>query len=160
MDDGHGRARHLPLQAGQALNRLKDEIQAAIEARKTGFEDAALPDFGPVPGGTYDPATLWWAHERLHRAVLEDYAPRLAAFASRRDRLEAGFIKRVEALIARGGSAAEAGALSQAIWKEAAEAERGWLKDVLAVRPRPARRPSHLYRMHWRKLARQARMRP
>lgn len=125
-----------------------------------GFEDAALPDFGSVPGGTYDPATLWWAHERLHRAVLEDYAPRLAAFASRRDRLEAGFIERVEAFITRGGSAAEAGALSQAIWKEAAEAERGWLKDVLAVRPRSNKRPSHLYRMHWRKLARQARMRP
>lgn len=29
-------------EAGQSLNRLKDEIQAAIEARKTAFEDAAL----------------------------------------------------------------------------------------------------------------------
>ena len=122
------------------------------------FEGAALPDFGPTPSDTFDPATLWWSHERLHRAVLEDYAPRLAAYAAKRDRLEQSFIERVEALIARGGSAEEAGALSQAIWKEAAEAERGWLADVLAIRPRANKRPSHLYRMHWKRLARLSKM--
>src|SRR5690606_737140 len=78
-----------------------------------GFEGAALPDFGPVPGDTYNPATLWWRHERLHRAVLEDYPARLNAFAGERDRLEASFLARVEALLARGGSAEEAGRLSR-----------------------------------------------
>ncbi|MFZ3035506.1 MAG: carcinine hydrolase/isopenicillin-N N-acyltransferase family protein [Parvibaculum sp.] len=123
-----------------------------------GWEGAGLPDFGPVPTDSFDASTLWWSHERLHRAVLEDYGPRMAAFASKRDRLEASFIERVDALIARGGSAEDAGALSRAIWKEAAEAERGWLADVLAIRPRATKRPSHLYRMHWQKLARLARL--
>ncbi len=123
-----------------------------------GFEGATLPDFGPLPGGTFDPATRWWAHEQLHRAVLKDYRPRLAAYAARRDRLEAGFIARVEAFIARGGSAEEAGALSRAIWKEADEAERSWLELVQAVPVRARHQPSPLYRMHWQKLARLAKM--
>ena len=123
-----------------------------------GFEGAALPDFGPRPTDRYDARTLWWSHERLHRAVLEDYAPRLAAFAPARDRLEAGFIARVEAFLARGGSAEEAGVLSRGIWKEAAEAERGWLEAVRAVPVRPRHRPSPLYLMHWQKLARLAKM--
>tara|TARA_R110002124_G_scaffold47963_1_gene141950 strand:- start:522 stop:1898 length:1377 start_codon:yes stop_codon:yes gene_type:complete len=123
-----------------------------------GFEGAALPDFGPVPGDTFDPATRWWAHEQLHRAVLEDYAPRLAAYAGARDRLEASFIARVEALLARGGTAEEAGALSRAIWREADMAERSWLEQVQAIPVRPRHQPSHLYRMHWAKLARLAKM--
>lgn len=123
-----------------------------------GFEGAALPDFGPPPGGTFDPATLWWGHERLHRAVLDDYAPRIRAFAGARDRLEASFVARVEALLKRGGSAEEAGRLSQAIWKEAAEAERNWLAQVRRVSPRPGQSPSLLYKMHWAKLGRLAKM--
>jgi hypothetical protein len=87
-----------------------------------------------------------------------DYAPRLATYAGERDRLEASFVARVEALLARGGNAEEAAALSQTIWREAAVAERQWLQQVNALPIRTRRQPSHLYRMHWRKLARQARM--
>lgn len=123
-----------------------------------GFEGAALPDFGPVPSDIYDPATIWWGHERLHRAVLDDYRPRLAAFAAKRDRLEASFVKRVDALMARSGTAAEAGALSIACWKEAAVAEAEWLAEVRKVPVRQAHLPSQLYRMHWKKLARLAKM--
>ncbi len=117
-----------------------------------GFEGVDLPDFGPTPSDSFDPATLWWSHEQLHRAVLEDYAPRLASFAAKRDRLEASFIARVEALLTRGGSADEASALSKAIWQEAVAAERAWLTDVHAIPPRTRHKPSRLYRMHWKKL--------
>lgn len=123
-----------------------------------GFEGAALPDFGPAPTGSFDQATLWWRHERLHRAVLEDYAPRLAAFAGERDRLEASFFERVEALLARGGGAEEAGRLSRAIWAEAAEAEERWLARVQAMPKRRGKGGSFLYRMHWRELAKLAGM--
>lgn len=123
-----------------------------------GFEGAALPDFGPVPADRFDPATLWWRHERLHRAVLEDYAPRLAAFAGERDRLEASFFERVDAFLARGGSAEEAGRLSRAIWAEAAEAEERWLARVQAMPKRRGKSGSLLYRRHWRGLAKLAGM--
>jgi dipeptidase len=123
-----------------------------------GFEGAALPDFGPRPTDIYDPDTLWWRHERLHRAVLDDYRPRLAAFADRRDRLEASFIARVDALLARGGTSEEAGALSRTCWAEARAAEDEWLAAAMRVPVRPRHRPSQPYRMHWKKLARLARM--
>ncbi|MEP5930003.1 MAG: hypothetical protein ABJ325_21380, partial [Nitratireductor sp.] len=91
-----------------------------------GFAEARLPDFGPAPDDTYDVRTRWWRHERLHRAVLRNYPERMAAYGPERDRLEAGFIERVEAFLRRGGSAAEAGALSREIWREADAAETRW----------------------------------
>ncbi|MBX3490104.1 hypothetical protein [Parvibaculum sp.] len=124
-----------------------------------GFEGAGLPDFGPAPGDAFDARTRWWRHELLHRAVLRNYPERLAAFAGERDRLEASFVARVEALLARGGSAAEAGALAAAIWREADAAEERWLSKVRAVPENPAFRPSAPMAAHWGSLARQARMR-
>jgi secernin len=42
---------------------------------------------GPAPTGTFDPSTLWWSHERLHRRVLKD--PSLyASFTFERDEIE------------------------------------------------------------------------
>jgi hypothetical protein len=38
------------------------------------FFDAAMPDMGPSPGGTYTEGSLWWKHERLHRRAVTDYA--------------------------------------------------------------------------------------
>jgi len=57
---------------------------------------AVLPDssvLGPEPAGTYDPDSLWWTHERLHRAVMRDYATRVPLFRDERDELEAMFLR-------------------------------------------------------------------
>ena len=124
-----------------------------------GWTGAGLPDFGPAPGDVFDARTRWWRHERLHRAVLRNYPERLAAYAGERDRLEASFAARVEALIRREGSAAEAGALSRALWREADAAEARWLEKVLRVPENPAFRPSAPMAAHWGSLARQARLR-
>ncbi len=124
-----------------------------------GFEGAGLPEFGPAPGDVFDARTRWWRHERLHRAVLRNYPERLAAIAGERDRLEASFVARVEAFLKRGGSAAEAGALSAAIWREADAAEERWFDKVKAVPENPAFRPSAPMAAHWGSLARQARFR-
>ncbi len=119
---------------------------------------AALPDFGPAPTDIYDARTRWWRHERLHRAVLRNYPERMAAYAGERDRLEASFGERVEALLARGGSAEEAGALSHAIWREADAAAERWYERVRKIPENPAFRPSTPMAAHWGSLARQARM--
>lgn len=45
-------------------------------------------DLGPEPTAAYDPRTLWWAHEPLHRRVLRDPSRLLPLFDSERDDIE------------------------------------------------------------------------
>lgn len=123
-----------------------------------GFAAAALPDFGPAPSDHYDGRTLWWRHERLHRAVLADYAGRLPLYAGARDRLEAQFVERVETLLARDAGPAAASALAREIWREAEAAEKQWLRLVLAVPPRAKAAPSAPFRAHWEALSHRAHM--
>ncbi len=56
------------------------------------FEGKVLPDTGPIPKGTYNPKTLWWQHEKLHRCVLKDYS-RLSLYRDKRDAMEISFLE-------------------------------------------------------------------
>lgn len=49
---------------------------------------AGLSDLGPTPEGTFNSETMWWKHEMLHRAVLQDYQSRMAVFKSARVTIE------------------------------------------------------------------------
>ena len=49
-------------------------------------------DLGPRPTDTFDGETLWWRHERLHRAAMSDPARLLARYASERDTIEAAWL--------------------------------------------------------------------
>ena len=45
-------------------------------------------DLGPPPDDHFDPRTLWWRHELLHRTALRDPVKAFPAFTSERDELE------------------------------------------------------------------------
>ena len=45
-------------------------------------------DLGPAPGDRFDPRTLWWRHERLHRCALRDPAAAHGLYAPERDEVE------------------------------------------------------------------------
>ena len=57
-----------------------------------------LPDLGTIPQGIYDTDSLWWKHEKLHRALLQDYPARSAVLLGPRDKLETDFIEGVSNL--------------------------------------------------------------
>ena len=59
--------------------------------------DQMLPPVGPTPTGTYHHESLWWRHEKLHRAVLLDYAARLGRYNRERDDMENRWIRRAMA---------------------------------------------------------------
>ena len=114
--------------------------------------DASLPDTGPAPVETYDPATLFWRHERLHRATLRDHEHLIQTFAPDRDALEHEFV--MEAFAARGTKPAVRAEVSARCFSRADEAESEWLKRVQNA-------PSDENWLHaaaWKKLNRQARM--
>jgi dipeptidase len=118
---------------------------------KPVFIDAGLQPQGAIPGDRYDERTLWWRHERLHRALLHgDYARGMAEIAPERDTLEANFRGRVEEVLAMRGPAGIRARrrIAERCWREAAAAEARWLRIVpriAAARTRPA------YRRSWRR---------
>jgi hypothetical protein len=91
-------------------------------------------DTGPAPAGGYDPHSLFWRHERLHRHVLRDYEGRRSLFDADRAALEA-----------RGWEAASPGACSEA-WAAHRDAVLGWTDRVDRA---PASRANPLFSRYW-----------
>jgi secernin len=96
---------------------------------------------GPAPTDRFDPATLWWRHELLHRAVLADYPRHIQLLQTQRDAVEAEWV-------ASPPSTTEAFAL-------AARLEQTWLEQIDG--PLVDRRPWWV-RSTWRDLDKCANM--
>jgi secernin len=124
------------------------------------FYVAPLPDGIGEPTGEADGETMWWAHERLHRAVLLDYPTRLSVYEEERDGLEAAFVAEEEALYRQyrdAPSGARVSALaefSQLCLDRASVATRQWEGRVRAT---PVEhRPGFGYSRYWGKQNRAA----
>ena len=116
--------------------------------------DAGLPDIGPQPAGTYDPATLFWQHERLHRLTLQDYSRRLELYRHEHDELEVRFVR--DAMELASAPADERLAFSARCFAEANTAEKAWL-ERLSKEERPTRVSWH-YAWAWKQFNQQAGM--
>ena len=127
---------------------------------KPVYLEAGLPDPGTEPSDTYDPNSPWWNHERLHRAVLKDYATRLPLYRQDRDSLEAEFLTQAAEMYERyrGAPIEERAeplaAFTASCFERASSATEEWIKRVSTAEIK--RRPSGLYRLAWRKFDRQA----
>ena len=108
------------------------------------FNDRVLPNIGPVPGDAYDPRCLWWFHEDLHRAVLEDYEHRMSLFREERDALEARFLA-----TAAGQHPEKRYEFSVTAFEEARINTGQWIKRVKAAQVR--NRENRVYRRYWKK---------
>jgi dipeptidase len=114
--------------------------------------DASLSSPGPAPIDRYDSATLFWSHERLHRATMLNYSERIQVYASDRDALEEKFIQ--GALESANASGKERAAFATECFRRAAVAEAEWLERVGKI---PAKKAG-LYDSAWRKFNKEAGM--
>jgi dipeptidase len=112
--------------------------------------ETGLPDQGPIATDRCDPGAPWWAHERLHRRVLVDYASRAAALRGERDRLEADFRERIDTAVALDADPGALTATVDSCWREAADVEARWLAALQGA-PSPGGGAS-AYRRSWRRL--------
>ncbi len=116
--------------------------------------DAGIPLDEPQPTGKYDAQTTFWRHEILHREALRNLPAALAVFSAERDELEAGYIER--ALEYQHKPAEERLDFSRQCFEEGDQVRRRWLEKVRSVTPR---RQRLLYRLAWRRFARDAGLR-
>ena len=94
---------------------------------KPMWVDTGPGDLGPRPRGYFDPESLWWRHELLHRATLVDYPTRHAAYRQRRDDLQARFLADVPPV---GAPASTRAAATAAAFAAAADHERQWYDEI------------------------------
>lgn len=111
----------------------------------------AVPDYGPAPLGVYDPVSLFWQHELLHREVLRAYGPRLAVYDTGRDALESRFVEEAQKLQEEDAPARRA--FAQQCLEASAEAQLEWLANVREILPE--RQPG-LYAQAWGRFNHQA----
>ena len=95
------------------------------------------------PTGSYDPRTLWWHHEDLHRETLRDYPQLIKLYQDERDQLEDEFLATVEdkKFITRKSKLD----FSQDCFDTAWEAESGWLEKVKPVKSKHLRGLVHKF---------------
>lgn len=113
---------------------------------------AGLPELGPEPTGVADPDSLYWQHERLHRALLLDRAPGLLSHRAERDALEQEFLRGARAV---GPDEAAQRDFSAACFARAREATADWLARV-ERNPASGQRVPLFYRLAWRGFERRA----
>jgi dipeptidase len=124
---------------------------------------AGLPDLGPDPNDTYDPKSLWWTHERLHRAVIRDYTTRLHLYEEERDALEATFLSEANETYRRNREtsaerrATHLTAFTRSCFKRAAEATAHWTELVSSTPVQS--HPPRLFSIAWDRFDREAGLR-
>jgi secernin len=83
---------------------------------------------GPNPNEIYNPDTLFWRHEVLHRTTLHDHMNCIQTFASDRDALEREFVS--DAFGAQSSNAKSRAEVTDNCFSRANAAEKEWLKRV------------------------------
>jgi secernin len=121
------------LRPGRAVHWVTGTSAPCTSLFKPMLFETGLPPHGPAPTDQFDGETLWWRHERLHRALLRDFTAGLAAIAGERDAIEAGFQARIDAAFDAGPAALKAAVAE--CWREAEGVETRWLAQVKTAGP-------------------------
>ena len=116
--------------------------------------DCSIPEHGSPPQGFYDESTLFWRHEAIHRAILEDYAFRLPLIKLDQKNFEEQMLQEVTQNL--DGSINKRDSISEKYFKLAQEIELTWLQKVNSQRSK--HQNGLLYRFAWKTFNQEAKM--
>ena len=115
---------------------------------KPVFLGMNLPDIGPLPTQNFNPKTLWWKHELLHRRAMADFDNLVPEIRKDFDNLEAKFLAAAETV--KYSSDKEKNEFMNYCFQKAMDATDGW---ILSLRGRSDLEFEHAgYRSMWQKL--------
>lgn len=121
------------LRAGEAKHWLTGTSSPCLSVFKPARLDVEPTAYGPSAPERADAESLWWRHERLHRAVLESWDTREPLIAPERAALEQKLLDSSDVAAA---------------WRAHREALPGWLEKARAA---PAAGGAPLFRAWWRR---------
>ncbi len=119
---------------------------------KPVFLGVELPDIGPLPTQTFDPAALWWKHELLHRRAMADFDQVVDDIRGDFDPLEAAFIAAAETV--KRGTDREKKEFMDYCFRTAMSATETWIERLRMRHDLAFSDPA--YRAMWQKLNAQA----
>jgi dipeptidase len=121
---------------------------------KPVFLGVELPDIGPIPTEQYDPHSLWWKHELLHRRAMADFDGAIPEIRKEFDALEDEFLGSARSVLK--DTPAQKKDFMEHCFQKAEQATESWIQRLSA---RTDLTFSDLtYRAMWEKFNRQARL--
>lgn len=150
---------------GSLVSHLMPEIQIhwvtgtaapCTSLFKPVFIESGLPDIGQIPTNEYNPDSLWWQHERVHRAILLDYPARMRIIQPDIQHYEEKWIKQVSETTLKAKSQSPEQrveilrGLTEEAFEEAQEIEKNWTSDLQKI-PINKKSGGIHYRKLWRK---------
>lgn len=92
---------------------------------KPFFPGVELPDMGPLPNEHFNPQSLWWKHELLHRRAMADFENAHKEIRQEFDVLEDDFITEASSILK--GSDKEKKAFMDDCFQRASQATDKWI---------------------------------
>ncbi|RCK77179.1 MAG: Dipeptidase [Anaerolineae bacterium] len=115
---------------------------------KPVFLGVELPDIGPVPTEHFDPRSLWWKHELLHRRAMADFENLVPEIRKDFDIIEEQFLAEAETV--KKGTLAEKKDFMDYCFAIAMQATERWIATLRARKDLKFKDEG--YRAMWQKL--------
>jgi dipeptidase len=115
---------------------------------KPVFLGVDLPDIGPLPTQNFNPDSLWWKHELLHRRAMADFDRVVSEIRQDFDRIEAAFLAAAETV--KYGAVNEKKEFMDYCFRKAMDATEAWIERLRGRRDLAFDDPA--YGAMWRKL--------
>jgi dipeptidase len=121
---------------------------------KPVFLGMDLPDIGRLPTERFDPRSLWWKHELLHRRAMADFDHLVPEIRKDFDALEADFLAESESV--RQGTPEEKRDFMEHCFRRSMESTERWIARLRTRSDLKLRQPA--YRAMWQRLNAEAGM--